>query len=221
MALRQIVLDTETTGLSWEAGHRVIEIGCIELIDRKLTHNNFHAFINPERAVDAAAEKVHGISSQFLSDKPLFAELAQELYDYLQGAEIIAHNASFDVGFLDNEFRLCESQYTAMQDFATIIDTLMLARKLHPRKRNSLDALCKRYNINTVDRTFHGALKDAKILVDVYLAMTSGQGKLEFGCDAQDGSAPAISNSGATPNKIIYADSDELALHQKLLDLIQ
>lgn len=176
--MRQIILDTETTGLEPKEGHRIIEIGCIELINRKYTGTNFHHYINPERAVDAGALKIHGITNAFLQNKPTFADIYQSFRDFVKGAELIIHNAPFDVGFLNYEFKLLSRLNKDIQDICVIFDTLQLARKLHPGQRNSLDALCKRYQINNAHRKLHGALLDAKILGDVYLAMTGGQGTL-------------------------------------------
>lgn len=174
--MRQIVLDTETTGLSPAQGHRVIEIGCVEMVKRRLTGNNFHFYLNPQRLVDPGAMRVHGIKDEFLKDKPLFSELAQDFWDYIQDAELIIHNAPFDLGFLNNEYRLLNNPaFTQIEKQCTIIDTLAMARKENRGGRNSLDALCKRYKINNEHRTLHGALLDSEILADVYLAMTGGQ----------------------------------------------
>lgn len=178
--MRQIVLDTETTGLSPEEGHRVIEIGCVELVNRRLTGNRFHVYLNPQREIDQGAVDVHGLDSKFLADKPLFESIAADVINFVQGAELIIHNAPFDVGFLNAELaRLDESQLPpdkrAITDFCQVLDTLAMARKKHPGQRNSLDALCKRYNVNNSHRDLHGALLDAEILAEVYLAMTGGQ----------------------------------------------
>ncbi len=172
--MRQIVLDTETTGLEVKQGHRIIEIGCVELLDRRLTGNNYHQFINPEREIDEGAQAVHGISMDQLEDKPVFADIAQEFFDYVGGSELIIHNAPFDVGFLDNEFALAgfDGRITG---YCPVIDTLVMARSRHPGQKNNLDALCKRYEVNNAQRVLHGALLDAEILADVYLRMTGGQ----------------------------------------------
>lgn len=172
---RQIALDTETTGLEPAEGHRIIEIGCVELMNRKLTGNNFHTYIDPEREIDKGALKVHGISNAFLKNKPKFSEVYSKLLQYIGGAELIIHNAEFDMGFLMHEFRRLKSIIEFKND---ILDTLKLARKLHPGQRNSLDALCKRYQVDNSNRKLHGALLDAEILAKVYLAMTGGQRKL-------------------------------------------
>jgi DNA polymerase III subunit epsilon len=173
--MRQIVLDTETTGLEPEAGHRVIEIGGVELIDRKPTGRHFHRYINPQREVDEGALSVHGITNEFLSDKPLFADVADELMAFLDGAELIIHNAPFDVMFLDYELGRLPNLRKRVEDKCTVVDTLALARHKHPGQKNSLDALCRRYDVDNSQRELHGALLDAEILADVYLMMTGGQ----------------------------------------------
>ena len=175
LSRRQIILDTETTGLEPSLGHRIIEIGAIELIDRKLSGNRFHVYLNPEREVDAGALQVHGLSNDFLANKPRFAEVARDLVGFIEGAELVIHNAPFDVGFLNHELKLLGSEYKQINDYCEIFDTLVMARKKHTGQRNSLDALCKRYGINNQHRTVHGALLDAEILAEVYLAMTGGQ----------------------------------------------
>lgn len=222
--MRQIVLDTETTGIGHEHGHRIIEIGCVEIFDRKLTGNHYHVYINPEREVDEGAFKVHGISNQFLEDKPTFDEVVSEFVDFVKDAELIIHNAPFDVGFLNAE--LSKVQWgKKLQAFCSITDTLDMARKKHPGQRNSLDALCKRYEIDNSNRTFHGALLDAEILAFVYLAMTGGQASL-FGDQNQEKKAsnhikvnehqPLNNNS-----PIILATPEELDAHSKVLDFIK
>lgn len=175
MSGRQIVLDTETTGLDHRYGHRIIEIGCVEMVDRKLTGNNYHVYLNPQREIDQGAIEVHGITNEFLQDKSLFADISEQLVQYLSGAELVIHNAPFDVGFLDAEFLKLDSQHAVITDFSTVHDTLTQARKMFPGQRNTLDALCARYDINNSHRELHGALLDAEILADVYLAMTGGQ----------------------------------------------
>ena len=172
---RQIVLDTETTGLEYRQGHRIIEIGCVELINRKLTGNNYHVYLNPEREIDQGAIEVHGISNEFLQDKALFKEVYVELMQYLQGAELIIHNAPFDVGFLNAELQKIAEPQPEIEEICAIHDTLTQARKMFPGQRNDLDSLCKRYEVNNSHRELHGALLDAEILADVYLAMTGGQ----------------------------------------------
>lgn len=176
--MRQVILDTETTGLSPQEGHRIIEIGCVECVNRKFTGNNFQCYINPERKIDIGALRVHGINNTFLADKPCFKDIYNEFIDYIDGAEVIIHNASFDVGFLNHEFRLLNKANSLFESRCSVIDTLAMARRMHPGQRNSLDALCKRYHIDNSDRELHGALLDARILGQVYLAMTGGQRSL-------------------------------------------
>ena len=173
--MRQIVLDTETTGLSIAQGHRIIEIGCIELVNRRLTDQELHFFINPDRDIDAGAEAIHGITRADLENKPRFEEIGREFLDFIKDAELIIHNASFDVGFLDHELKLMALEKCNIEDYATVLDTLLLARKMHPGQRNSLDALCKRYQVDASKRHIHGALIDSELLANVYLAMTGGQ----------------------------------------------
>ncbi len=183
--MRQIILDTETTGLEVSQGHRIIEIGCVELLNRRVTGNHWHYYINPDREIDNGAFEVHGISTEFLQDKHRFAELAEEFRDYVAGAELVIHNAPFDIGFLNNELALLDPPLAALEESCSILDTLLLARQKHPGQKNNLDALCKRYGIDNSNRSLHGALLDARILADVYLAMTGGQTSL--GLDAEQG----------------------------------
>lgn len=178
--MRQIVLDTETTGLETSQGHRIIEIGCVELIERRVTDNHWHHYINPEREVDAGAFEVHGISNEFLQDKPLFADLADDFLAYIEGAELVIHNAAFDVGFLNYELNRLNSAKPSIESISAILDTLAMARQKHPGQKNNLDALCKRYEIDNSHRSVHGALLDARILADVYLFMTGGQTMLSL-----------------------------------------
>ena len=178
--MRQIILDTETTGLDLQSGNRIIEIGCVELIDRKFTGNEFHTFLNPERAIEPGAFKVHGVSIDSLSDKPVFKDIYEDFLAFIKDAEILIHNADFDVSFLNNELKLSNIQTTLDEHVSNIVDTLSLARQLHPGQRNSLDVLTDRYNILGYDRSYHGALLDSKILGEVYLMMTGGQTKLDF-----------------------------------------
>jgi DNA polymerase-3 subunit epsilon len=173
--MRQIVLDTETTGLDPASGHRIIEIGCVELLNRKLTGNRFHVYLNPDREIDAGAVEVHGLSMAFLADKPRFPDIAPDLLEFLKGAELIIHNAPFDIGFLNHELRLLGHSWSDITEYCTVLDTLVLAKKKHPGQRNNLDALCKRYSVDNSHRDLHGALLDAEILAEVYLAMTGGQ----------------------------------------------
>lgn len=176
--MRQVVLDTETTGLEPAEGHRIIEIGCVELVDRRPTERTFWQYINPEREVDQGALEVHGLTRQFLSNKPKFADVVDAFLKFVDGSELIIHNASFDVGFINHELKLLDANTSAIDTRCTILDTLELARRLHPGQKNSLDALCRRYNIDNSGRQLHGALLDAQILADVYLAMTGGQAAL-------------------------------------------
>jgi len=177
-SLRQVVLDTETTGINPKDGHKIIEIGCVELINRRLTQNRFHVYVNPDREIDAGAIEVHGISNDFLQDKPRFADIVEDFLQFTAGAELIIHNAPFDVGFLNHELALLGGTLGKIEDSCTVFDTLAYARKKHPGARNSLDALCKRYGIDNSHRELHGALLDAEILADVYLIMTGGQASL-------------------------------------------
>ena len=193
--MRQIVLDTETTGLSTSQGHRIIEIGAIEMVNRRLTGRDFHRFLNPERDIDEGAERVHGISRADLETAPRFHEVADELLEFIRGAELVIHNAEFDVGFLEHELRLMKHQQPSITDHALVLDTLSLARELHPGQRNSLDALCKRYEVDASSRDLHGALIDADLLARVYLAMTGGQ------------TALFVEEAGARSTRIVSADA--------------
>ncbi len=188
---RQIVLDTETTGLEPSQGHRIIEVGCVELVNRRLTGNTWHHYFNPEREIDAGAYAVHGLSNEFLADKPLFGDLADEFLDYIRGAELIIHNAPFDVGFLNHELSLLDPPRPRVEEVASVLDTLLMARQKHPGQKNTLDALCKRYEIDNSARTLHGALLDSEILAEVYLMMTGGQTRLMLDAEeeAQQGGA--------------------------------
>ena len=181
---RQIILDTETTGLEPKQGHKIIEIGCVEMQSRRLTNNHWHHYINPDREIDAGAYEVHGISNEFVAEKPRFAELADSFLEYIKGAELVIHNAAFDVGFLNHELSLLDGEWPQIEDICTVTDTLQMARQKHPGQKNNLDALCKRYEIDNSSRTLHGALLDAEILAEVYLAMTGGQTLLSL--DAEE-----------------------------------
>jgi DNA polymerase-3 subunit epsilon len=212
--MRQIVLDTETTGLNPRAGDRVIEIGCVELINRQLTGNNFHYYINPERDSEEGALAVHGLTTEFLSDKPKFAEIADEFREYIADAEVIIHNAPFDVGFLDAEFnRLTVPSFKDHVD--GVIDTLVQAKEMHPGKRNSLDSLCDRYGISNAHRTLHGALLDAELLAEVYLAMTRGQNSLSMDLGEPEANEGAVLEIVSIAEVIVLAANDEeLAEHE-------
>ncbi|MDR0563910.1 MAG: DNA polymerase III subunit epsilon [Azoarcus sp.] len=221
--MRQIVLDTETTGLDWKNGDRVIEIGCIELCNRTLTKNHFHAYINPERPISAEAQAVHGISNDYLADKPVFAAIAPDFEKFIRGAELIIHNAPFDLGFLINEFKLAGRPVLEELNSGNVIDTLALAREQNPGKKASLDALCERFGINNAHRTLHGALLDAELLAEVYLAMTRGQESLMM---ALDEPKPAYSTASAPlpnriPLKVLRASPEELAAHEAVLSDIE
>jgi len=223
MKLRQISLDTETTGLDPNKGHRIIEIGCVEMIDRRLTGNNFHVYINPDREIDEGAQKVHGITPQFLADKPFYRDVHQHFFDYINGAQLIIHNAAFDLGFINAEFKRLGKQCKNVETYCSVVDTLMLARKLHPGQKNNLDALCKRYSINNAHRVLHGALLDAEILANLYLAMTGGQTTL-FTENKQGSADDAASQTNLNQlldinyqSKIIYANEQENAEHEKYL----
>src|SRR5690348_15589430 len=223
--MRQIVLDVETTGLEAAAGHRIIEIGCVELLNRRPTGQKFHRYLNPEREIDAGALAVHGIELASLLKAPKFAEIAEELVAFIAGAELIIHNAPFDVGFVDAELARLPGART-IAGLCRVLDTLALARSLHPGQRNSLDALCKRYSVDNSKRDLHGALLDAGILVDVYLAMTGGQSALALDAGAARG--PAMEESAGITIRppgitlaIPRADAEELRQHEAMLDLIQ
>ena len=215
--MRQIVLDTETTGLNPRTGDRVIEIGCVELKNRMLTGNNYHRYINPERDSEEGALAVHGLTTEFLSDKPKFAEIAQELREYIQGAELIIHNAPFDLGFLNHEFKLLG--LPPFVDHASgVIDTLVNAKELHPGKRNSLDALCDRYGVSNSHRVLHGALLDAELLADVYLSMTRGQNSLSMDMEEESSNGGGLLEAVALAEiTVLKASIEELAEHESLL----
>lgn len=226
--MRQIILDTETTGLDPKEGHRLIEVGCVEMVERCLTGNNFHMYLQPDRDIDAEAEAVHGISNAFLADKPRFADIAEDLIAYLQGAELIIHNAPFDLGFLDHELGLLGDRFQRVADYCSVIDTLVMARKMFPGQRNSLDALCKRYSIDNGHRTLHGALLDSEILADVYLAMTGGQVSLSLEArhegrddeDWQEGTVRRVRiDTSSLP--VLQANEEELLAHVERLAAIE
>lgn len=224
---RQIVLDTETTGLEPKLGHRIIEIGCVELVNRQLTGRNFHYYLNPQRKIEAEAIKVHGITNDFLADKPLFPYIVAEFIDFIKDAELIIHNAAFDIGFLDHELRLMGNKWGCIADYCTVFDTLMTARQLYPGQRNNLDALCKRYNIDNSRRELHGALLDAEILATVYLAMTGGQVNLFDEAIIMESSnevnihTKIVQSSSKLPLITMQATSEERAAHLAYLELIK
>lgn len=223
--MRQIILDTETTGLDPALGHKIIELGCVEMVDRKLTGRHLHLYINPEREVEAGALEVHGITNEFLADKPVFSAIVDKFIEFVSGAELIIHNAQFDIAFLDYELAALKKDYQRMQHYCGVLDTLAMARKKHPGQKNSLDALCKRYEVDNSQRELHGALKDAEILADVYLLMTGGQSSLVLGYDGQDDANVTILieklSTDRPPLRVIAAAEDELAAHAKRLQQIQ
>ena len=223
--MRQVVLDTETTGIGAEKGHRIIEIGCVELIDRKLTGRHYHQYVNPQRPSDEEAIGVHGITDEFLADKPVYGQVAQAFYDFIEGAELVIHNAPFDVGFMDAEFRRINMPMT--NTFCTVLDTLVMARDMRPGQRNSLDALCRSYGIDNSHRELHGALLDAEILADVYLMMTGGQTDLMLMAESADEtgaemsiSQEAIMQVDRRSLSVIHATAGELSSHSDILDLL-
>ncbi|WP_404356591.1 DNA polymerase III subunit epsilon [Methylotuvimicrobium sp. KM1] len=224
--IRQIVLDTETTGLNPQEGHRVIEIGCVELLNRRLSGRHFHVYINPEREIDAGAVEVHGITNEFLADKPVFSSIVEDFINFIRDAELVIHNAPFDVGFLNHEFGLLNNGAGVLENYSSVFDTLTFARKKHPGQRNSLDALCKRYGIDNSHRDLHGALLDAEILADVYLLMTGGQASLldeEIPSEEEGGVESVIVRlpSNRPRLKVIQCDAEEVAEHQRRLAAIE
>ena len=223
--MRQIVLDTETTGIDPKEGHRIIEIGCVEVVNRRLTGNHFHVYINPGRHIEQEAIEVHGITNEFLADKPTFSQVAQEFVSFIKGAQLVIHNAPFDVGFMDHEFGMeASTKGVITNQICDVLDTLTLARQMHPGQKNNLDALCKRYGIDNSHRTLHGALLDAEILADVYLLMTGGQTKLKLasssGSDADSTAIRRIHRS-ANKLKVIKASADEITQHEARLDIVE
>jgi DNA polymerase-3 subunit epsilon len=223
--MRQIVLDTETTGLDPAQGHKIIELGCVEMIDRKLTGRHLHLYINPEREVEAGALEVHGITNEFLSDKPLFSAIVDKFIEFVTGAELVIHNAPFDISFLDFELAALKKGYQRMHQYCGVLDTLAMARKKHPGQKNNLDALCKRYEVDNSQRDLHGALKDAEILADVYLLMTGGQSSLGLGYESHDDTAAVVIVEKISADRpalrVIAATEAELAAHAKRLQQIQ
>ena len=223
--MRQIVLDTETTGLEVSDGHRIIEIGAVEIINRSLTGNVYHQYLNPERAIDEGAQEVHGISIESLQDKPKFHEVSDDFIEFIRGGELIIHNAEFDIGFLEAELKLIDAPYQRLEGevCAAVIDSLKMARKLHPGQRNNLDALCKRYMIDNTQRELHGALLDAQILSDVYLAMTGGQVSMSLSANAvasQTDQAQAGGSREQHDLPVTVVAADELQAHEEFLNYI-
>ena len=223
--MRQIILDTETTGLEPKQGHRIIEIGCIELINRRKTERNFHQYLNPERDIEDGAFNIHGLSNKFLSDKSRFADIAQEFIDFIRDGELIIHNAPFDVGFINAELKLLGKKWGKIEDYCIVFDTLVLAREKHPGQKNNLDALCKRYEVDNSQRDLHGALLDAQILLDVYLKMTGGQTDLTFHSVATSHGVKSKSeqyiNNKHKKLVVIEPTENELAEHRMLLESIK
>jgi len=222
--MRQVVLDTETTGLEPEQGHRVIEIGCVEVFKRRKTGRTFHRYLRPDREVDRGALQVHGITNEFLTQQPRFHEVVEELLEFISGAELVIHNAAFDIAFLDAELKRLPGARRQIKDLCPVLDTLPLARQMHPGQRNSLDALCKRYSVDNSHRELHGALLDAQILLDVYLAMTGGQTTLILGevstssIEVVIEQVVAVRPAGAL--RVIRASEEELDAHQRVLALL-
>lgn len=224
--MRQVILDTETTGLEAAQGHRIIEIGCVEVVERKFTGRTYHQYINPQREIDDAAMEVHGITNESLQDKPLFEQIIEEFLEFIKGAELVIHNAPFDVGFLDHEFKRVGKQWGQIRDHSTVLDTLVMARKKHPGQKNNLDALCKRYFIDNGHRELHGALLDAEILADVYLAMTGGQIMLSLAGEEEAGESGAVIASRKPVSmerpalKVVKATAEEVERHSRALKII-
>jgi DNA polymerase III subunit epsilon len=222
--MRQIVLDTETTGLEPAEGHRVIEIGCIELMNRRITGRRFHQYLQPDREIDAGALAIHGISAEFLADKPRFADIAGELLEFVTGAELIIHNAPFDLGFLQHELTLAGTPVQRLEEVCDVLDTLLLARRMHPGSRNSLDALCRRYQVDASGRTLHGAALDAELLAEVYLAMTGGQVALGLEAGEAESEQETVvlpTRRGAAPLRVVDPTAGELAAHAAMVELLE
>ena len=227
--MREVVLDTETTGIEHKEGHRIIEIGCVEVIGRRLTGRHYHVYINPQRDIDEGAQAVHGISAEFLADKPLFADIADDFMNFISGARLVIHNAAFDVGFIDSELTRLNRGHGVVADHCSVLDTLAMAREKHPGQRNSLDALCKRYGVDNSQRDLHGALLDAQILADVYLMMTGGQGDLMLADDSESSGGrrrPAsldalIQRAQGLPLAVVHADEGALQAHEQRLAEIE
>ena len=222
--MRQIVLDTETTGLEVEQRHRIVEIGCVELFNRRLTGRSFHRYLNPERDIDEGAQQVHGLSRERLSSEPTFSQVHVEFLEFIRDAELIIHNAPFDVAFLNSELALIDSQQR-IADLCRVLDSLAMARQMHPGQRNNLDALCKRYSVDNSHRDYHGALLDARILAEVYLAMTGGQVTFALSADTDRSSAGVTAASAVRPLAarkilVIPADDEELAAHEHVLAIL-
>ena len=222
--MRQIVLDTETTGLEASQGHRIIEIGCVEIVNRRITERRYQQYINPQREIDAGAVEVHGITLADLAERPTFADVAMEFVEFVRGAQLVIHNASFDVGFLNMELGLLGPAWGKTEDYCTVFDTLPLAREMHPGQRNSLDALCKRYDVNNAHRERHGALLDAELLAEVYLAMTGGQATLELDTGRKlerqrSGNARPVQRP--TQLAVVAPSAEDLEAHERALKAVE
>jgi DNA polymerase III subunit epsilon len=221
--MRQIVLDTETTGLEPSEGHRIIELGCVEIVNRRLTGNRWHEYLQPDRAIDPRAIEVHGISNEFLLDKPRFGDVVDRFLEFIEGAELIIHNAPFDVGFINHELALAAARVRRVEDICGILDTLVLARRMHPGSRNSLDALCKRYQVDISGRVVHGAVLDAGLLADVYLVMTGGQVNLGLEQEGPELENPMVQVRAPRPSgalRVIEPSDEERAAHAELVALL-
>ncbi len=220
--MRQVVLDTETTGLEPKQGHRIIEIGCVELVNRRLTDNHYHQYLQPDREIDAGALEVHGISNEFLADKPRFEDIMDDFLDYIRGAELIIHNAPFDVGFINHELKMVLSHGGVLEDLCTITDSLQMARKRYPGQKNSLDSLCRRLEIDNSHRTLHGALLDSEILAEVYLALTGGQTGLDLDGWGEFGGVEPVHPFTVDHSRmrVIAPSDDEKAAHRAYLEKI-
>jgi len=223
--MRQIVLDTETTGLDPKQGNRIIEIGCVEIINRKITDNTYHQYIQPDRESEEGAFEVHGISTEFLADKPRFADIIEDFMKFINGAELIIHNAPFDIGFLDHELSMVDPVWGKVSDHCQVTDSLVMARRKHPGQKNNLDALCKRYEVNNARRELHGALLDSELLAEVYLRLTGGQETLALGAEGSSSQPGQVSpirrvDSNRPQLHVLRADIEELKLHEERLDIL-
>jgi len=223
--MRQIVLDTETTGLDPKQGNRIIEIGCVEIVNRKITENTYHQYIQPDRESEEGAFEVHGISTEFLADKPRFADIIEDFIKFIDGAELIIHNAPFDIGFLDHELSMLDPVWGKVSDHCGVIDSLVMARKKHPGQKNNLDALCKRYEVNNARRELHGALLDSELLAEVYLRLTGGQETLALGAEGSSSQAGQVSpirrvDSNRPQMNVLRADIEELKSHEERLGVL-
>jgi len=223
--MRQIVLDTETTGLDPKQGNRIIEIGCVEIVNRKITENTYHQYIQPDRESEEGAFEVHGISTEFLADKPRFVDIVEDFMKFINGAELIIHNAPFDIGFLDHELGMLDPVWGKVSDHCQVTDSLVMARKKHPGQKNNLDALCKRYDVNNARRELHGALLDSELLAEVYLRLTGGQETLALGAEGSSSKEGQVSpirrvDSNRPQLNVVRADVEELKSHEERLNVL-